>query len=314
LADLLKTSLGFRAALGYEYLNFSLALETGYSHITGTNPMVLESTFIPLALKAGYNYPLKYGLGVQGNLILGYIFSRTSRYATALDMALGNLQEDSERSFFTGLRVYGTWTLPYSFIPKNFLTAYAGGGIDIINEPDGPLPLPVIEIGIHIHPLTWIPRPKPQPVYEEPAPEPEPEIEIYEEAEPETELEPEPELPPEPVRLVWLALFPPNKTTLDAEGLTALEEAAAAIATADGEFTLVLKGYAAPFVSVSGQTEVSRRRVLFCKKYLMEKYGIPEERITIEWHGAKNIPENTGEDAYPQRRSVEIIFEGVLPQ
>jgi outer membrane protein OmpA-like peptidoglycan-associated protein len=307
LAELVNTRLGFRAALGYEYRNFSLALETGYSHITGTNPLVLESTFIPLALKAGYNYPLPKGFGVQGDILLGYIFSRTIHYETAIDAFLGdNLRDDNERSPFAGARLYGTWTVPPGFFPQNFLTVYAGGGIDVINETDGIIGLPLVEIGLHIHPLKLIPRPKPkpQPVYEEPEPEPV----VYEE--PETE---EPEIPPEPLRLVWLTLFPPNKTTPQREELAVLDQAAGVIKSAEGEYTVILKGYAAPFVSVSGQNDISRRRVLFCKTYLMKKHGIPEDRITIEWFGSQNIPEGVRERDYEGRRGVEIIFEGVIP-
>jgi hypothetical protein len=306
LAELVNTRLGFRAALGYEYRNFSLALETGYSHINGTNPLVLESTFIPLALKAGYHYPLPKGFGIQGDILLGYIFSRTIHYETAIDAVLGNnLLDVNERSPFAGARLYGTWTVPSGFFPHNFLTVYAGGGIDVINETDGIIGLPLVEIGLHIRPFTWRRhRGKPEPVYEEPEPEPA----VYEE--PETE---EPEIPPEPLRLVWLTLFPPNKTVATAEELAVLDQAAAVIKSAEGEYTVILKGYAAPFVSVSGQNDISRRRVLFCKTYLMEKQGIPEDRITIEWFGSQGVPEKVRDRDYEGRRGVEIIFVGFIP-
>jgi outer membrane protein OmpA-like peptidoglycan-associated protein len=223
-------------------------------------------------------------------------------------MLMDNLQEDDERNTFAGARLYATWSTK-----GKLLKIYAGGGGDIVFENDGPVTMPLFEIGLRIHPLKLIPRKKPEPqiVYE---PEPEQEIypEEFEETEEEFYYEAEPE-PPEPVRLLWLALYPSNKVTPDAEGLAVMDQAADVIMTAEGEYTIVLKGYAAPLVSVSGQTEVSRKRVVFCKEYLMEKHGIPEDRITVEWHGSKALPENTSERDYTRRRSVEIIFEGVIP-
>jgi len=327
LYDYVKTSPGFRAAVGYEYQRFHLAVESGYAYIEGTNPLVLDVKLIPLSLKFGYEYPIIFGFGVQGDLLAGYFFSKINRYETAMDILLGNLQEDNERNLFAGARLYATWSTK-----GKFLKIYAGGGADVIIENDGPVPLTLVEVGVHIHPLMLIPRKKPQTqiVYEEPQPtvyeETTPEIfeeieeqvfeepEVYEETEIEIFEEPEPEPEPEPVRLLWLVLFSADKTTPDAEGLATLDLAASAIIGAEGEYTLVLKGYAAPLVNAAGQDRVSRDRALFCKKYLMEKYGIPEERITVEWHGAKKNPENVNDRPYSQRRSVEIIFEGFMPQ
>jgi len=167
--------------------------------------------------------------------------------------------------------------------------------------------LALVEAGIHLHPSMLIPRkkPKPQIVFEEPEPA------VYEE--PETEVIEETQPKPEPIRLLWLALFPADKTVPDAQGLAALDEAAAVIIDAETEYTLVLKGYAAPFVSVEGQNTVSRDRAFFCKNYLIEKYGIQEDRITVEWYGSQKIPENVNNYSYSQHRSVEIIFEGFIP-
>jgi outer membrane protein OmpA-like peptidoglycan-associated protein len=307
-SGLLETTPGFRAGLGYEYKNFHLAVESGYTHIKGTNPLVLDIKMIPLALKFGYEYPIFFGFGVQADLLAGYFFSHTVHYLTALDMLMDNLQEDDERNTFAGARLYATWATK-----GKLLKIYAGGGGDIVFENDGPIPMPLVEIGLRFYPLKLLPRKKPEPqiVYE---PEPEQEIypEEFEETEEEFYYEAEPE-PPEPVRLLWLALYPSNKTAPDAEGLAVMDQAAAVMAEAEGEYTIVLKGYAAPFVSVSGQTEVSRRRAVFCKEYLTEKHGIPEDRITVEWHGSKALPENTAERDHARRRSVEIIFEGIIP-
>jgi len=289
----------------------------------------LNVKLIPLALKFGYEYQIKFGFGVQADLLAGYFFSRTLHYLTAIDMLMNNLQEDSKRNFFTGARAYATWSTK-----GKILKIYAGGGADVVIEDDGPIPLALVEVGLHIHPVMLIPRKKPKPeivyeepkieetpkaeIYAEPEPTEEPEIEVYEEPEQEIELvqepAPEPEPEPEPVRLLWLALFAADKTVPDAGGLAVMDQAALAIIGAEDGYAVTVKGYAAPLVSESGQNEVSRQRALFCKRYLIEKYGISEDRITVEWHGAKKTPEDVNNRDYSKRRSVEIIFEGIIPQ
>ena len=78
---------------------------------------------------------------------VGALFSSTSRYETAMDLALENKREDSVRSLLSSARLYATWS------PWSFLKFYAGGGADIVFETDGPIPLPLIEGGISFKPL-----------------------------------------------------------------------------------------------------------------------------------------------------------------
>jgi hypothetical protein len=158
-SGLIEPDAGFRGALGYEFRRFRFALESGYTHITGTNPLVLDFRFVPLTLKAGYALPLGKGWGVQADLGLGWIFSETVHYETAIDMLMGNKKESSARSSSVGARVYGTYSFARRPESTPFLKLYAGGGIDAIFETDGTIPLPMIEAGVSFKPLTLI-KPK----------------------------------------------------------------------------------------------------------------------------------------------------------
>jgi len=147
LTEYLKPDLSFRGAVGYELKQFRFAVESGYSHFLGTNPLVLDISFVPLVFKFGYTLPLFSIIGIQADLGIGFAFSETHRYETAIDVAMKNLIIDNERSLFTGARFYLTVS------PFRFLKIYAGGGIDAILENDGPIPLPLLEAGLSLKPL-----------------------------------------------------------------------------------------------------------------------------------------------------------------
>lgn len=142
LSEYLQPKVGFRGALGYEYYFFRFAVESGYSHIEGTNPLVTELTLIPLIFKIGYFLPLFSFFGLQADLGLGVLFSKITRHIDALDMLLENITESSERSLFSGARLY------FTALPWNSLKLYAGGGVDLIMEKDGLIPLPLLEAGL----------------------------------------------------------------------------------------------------------------------------------------------------------------------
>jgi outer membrane protein OmpA-like peptidoglycan-associated protein len=86
-------------------------------------------------------------LGVQADVSTGFAFSQTTYYPTEADRARNNIQEDRTSSFVLGGRLYATVT------PLNFLRIYAGGGMDVILEQEGPLPMPLLEIGLHFKPF-----------------------------------------------------------------------------------------------------------------------------------------------------------------
>jgi hypothetical protein len=153
-SELVKPDVGFRGALGYEYRRFRFGLESGYTHISGTNPLVLDLRFVPLALKTGYALPLAKGWGLQADLGLGFIFSKTVHYKNAIEMLMDDRRVSTARSFMAGARVFGTYTFAHGA-----LKLFAGGGIDAIFETEGTIPLPIFEAGVSFKPLALV-RPK----------------------------------------------------------------------------------------------------------------------------------------------------------
>ena len=150
-SEVVKPDPGFRAALGYEFRRFRFAVESGYTHINGINPVVLDITFVPLVFKLGYALPIGRGFGLQADMSIGRMFSQTLHYDSAINVLLENTQDSAADSFLSGIRLYGTWSLL-----KNVLKFYAGGGVDMLFENDGVIPLPLIEAGISCKPLSLI--------------------------------------------------------------------------------------------------------------------------------------------------------------
>ena len=350
IGELVETKPGFRAALGYELRHFRLAVESGYSHVIGTNPLVLDISLVPLVLKFGYELPLFSGFGVQADLSAGFIFSRTSRYETAIDMVMDNLLDDRALSILTGARLYAAYTLPCKFIKF-----YAGGGLDMIIETDGPIPIPLIEAGISLKPLFNIrPRaPKPaavMPIAEEPVHEnvsmlaetpqfpPEETEEIIAEENVTEEIFDEEitieeniieeifaeevfveeaiveegfieETVPEIIeRTLSTVYFPPDETVPFPQYLSVLDAAGERLQT-HPVLHITLRGYSAPLRTAGGQINVSRERAAYCRNYLIQKFGIDEERITIEYFGADRKPEMAVNTAWESFRCVELIID-----
>jgi hypothetical protein len=110
----------------------------------------MHITLVPLLFKIGYALPIRFGFGVQADVGAGFLFSRTSRYETAVDIFSKNKLEDSICSPLSLARLYATWS------PWRYLKLYAGGGADIVFETEGPIPLPLIEAGVSFKPLVLI--------------------------------------------------------------------------------------------------------------------------------------------------------------
>jgi hypothetical protein len=247
-SEVISPGFGFRGALGYEYNRFRFALESGYNHITGTDPHVLELDFTPLVFKFGYALPLFSIFGLQADLGAGVAFVKTLRYQTAIDLAMDKVLEDSENSFIAGGRFYATVT------PLRFLRIYAGGGIDVILEKEGPLPLPLVEVGIHFKPFALAGS----------RPERRPQTAIY---------------------------FEANAIYIKEDSLPKLDEAGRRLQDNPLQ-KLTLCAYYAPdgielqVNRLNGDPALSCARAEWCALYLLENYGIAAERVTIEHRDA----------------------------
>ena len=301
---------GFRAGAGYEWNKWRFGFEAGYTRIKGNNPLVQDIRLTPLVLTAGYVFnPIQNydRFSLVPNIAFGMVFAQVEHYKDAIDILTNKISSSSNTGFLLRPGVRAGWE-PFPNWEKR-LEVFAGFSVDCIIETSGVIPLPQMELGVIIRPFRKTTRPEPAiQIMEEPT-EIEIEIEeIDEQIDEEIEIEIEIE-PPEIIHTVMLVLFDADRMVPNAAGIGTLNEAGNAAADLQ-DLKITIKGYAAPFVSASGQREVSRRRASYCAAYLMENFGITEEQITIEWHGSDALPENIRTQDNAQRRSVEIILEG----
>ena len=304
LSGLIDPNLGFRAALGYELRRLRFALESGYTFIDGTNPVALEFRFSPLLFKFGYSQPVYGAFGLQADLGLGRLFSRTLYYENAIAVIRDDAQDARNSSFLAALKLYGTWT--FNRAP---LKLYLGGGFDLLRETDGFIPLPLIEAGLSFKPLAMIkPRAARLP-HEGPnvvsAPvEIDPEELVFAHSPENLVLEHIEGV--RTYRLLNAVYFEANSANMIKRFRPILDEAGARL-RADPGRTIILRAYAAPFGTEDGLVALSAARAWHCMDYLMTEFGIAQERMRIEYFGAERVPEwaNASWESY---RCVELII------
>jgi outer membrane protein OmpA-like peptidoglycan-associated protein len=101
--------------------------------------------------------------------------------------------------------------------------------------------------------------------------------------------------------------FPPDQAVPVPSQLVELDRAGETL-RAFPDARLTLRGYTAPYGTPGGRRALSEERARFCADYLGRTYGIPAERIVMEWYGADRAP--AGDDGADwRRRCVEIIIE-----
>jgi hypothetical protein len=260
---------GFRAALGYEYRHFRLAVESGYTHIAGNNPMVLDIVLLPLTAKIGYNLPLIWGFGLQADLSGGVFISQTKFYLSVIDMLMENVQDEQVISPLAGARLYLTYTFLFGMVKL-----YAGGGVDMILELDGPIPPPVIEAGISLKPLLLI-KPSLKRSIKNGA--------LF--------------------QVNSAQIIEPYNDTLDEAGRRMQEKSS---------LHLTLRTYAPPRGDAEWQVRrndgtpaLSAARANYCIEYLKENYGIDPKRIRVVYRDAGRAADGSQREFY---RCVEIII------
>jgi outer membrane protein OmpA-like peptidoglycan-associated protein len=307
IKDYIKPGFGFRAALGYEYRRFRLAIESGYSGVAGTDSLVSQIGFAPLVFKFGYGLPLFSIFGLQADLSAGAVFSKTTRYPTAIDLAMNkNLREDRENSFMAGGRLYATAT------PLEFLRVYAGGGVDVIFEKDGPLALPLLEIGLHFKPFVLL-RKSPEPqekIIEEIITAREELVEeintIIEEQEI-TGLTVEATDEGVLLRLWDIHFLPDSAVLLDSEQQV-LQEVANILRNLPGR-KIRVEGHTAMAGTRERRLVFSRQRAQAVASYLISLGVVNADDVTVIGYGAdRPIADNVTEEGRAANRHVEIII------
>jgi len=331
---------GFRGAVGYELRRFHFALESGFTRVAGTNPLVLDIELVPLAFRAGYALPLRGGFGLQGSIGAGIVFSSVTHYENAIALLTGNLQTSRARTPIAGARLFLTYDLPLNF------RLHLGGGLDALFENESPIPMPLIEAGVSFRPFAAcrarqrpaearaaeicraelaIRAPAHAPAPERAIPEepPEPEERAIPEGPPEPEERAIPEEPPEPEeraipeepiaerapieRALSAARFYPDGAILVERYRPALREAGERLRE-NPELRVALRGHAAPFGDRALLEALSRDRALYVRDYLVLRHGICAGRITVEFFGMDGAPE-LADETWESRRAVELTIE-----
>jgi hypothetical protein len=168
-SDTVLPKPGFRGALGFGWQRLRFSLASGYTRITGTNPLVQDLTFIPLTFRLGYEQPLGKVFSIRLDMGGGILFSEANYYASALDnyMDMPTVNK-AEINGVAEARLSAVFTLP-----GNFLQIYAGGDGYLLPETGGHLFRGAFEAGLVLkiakrRIVVCPPPPPPPPEPEEP--------------------------------------------------------------------------------------------------------------------------------------------------
>jgi outer membrane protein OmpA-like peptidoglycan-associated protein len=113
---------------------------------------------------------------------------------------------------------------------------------------------------------------------------------------------------PPPERVQYVVYFEADSgTRILNRYLPQLREAGRRL-RADPRTHVTLLGYATPSGTEKGPIARSAARVWFCTEYLKREFGIPEERIRIDFFGAEGMTAEENAD-WNRRRRVELIIE-----
>jgi outer membrane protein OmpA-like peptidoglycan-associated protein len=153
-----------------------------------------------------------------------------------------------------------------------------------------------------------------------PEPEPQPEPEPIIEPEPEPEPVPIPEPVPEPIKrepaieirkdvslIIKGVTFKTDKDELTASAMVELDKLVIVLTEDYPDITLDIQGHTDSDASDAYNMDLSRRRSLSVKRYLVSK-GVAENRLTTSWFGERRpIAPNTTPAGKAQNRRIEFI-------
>jgi hypothetical protein len=147
LASALKPMPGFRAEAGYALGGLRLSVESGYSYIEGTNPLVREIAVVPLFAKAGYAFAPAKHLGIMPYIEGGVLFSTVEHYETAFDMLTENAVRSEGRSIMLTCGLELEWRL------HKTTAAAIGVEAGVIIEDANPIPMLSMQAGVRLQPF-----------------------------------------------------------------------------------------------------------------------------------------------------------------
>ena len=167
VSGLIRDEGGIRADVGYSFdlpcnLSVPVYVESGYSHLVGTNPILLDVKSVPLVLFGGLEFSLFDFFSLRASLGLGAMFSTVEHYESVLDMAKDNLSVSTGTDFLFAFRA----GLGFCMV-ENLASLFADFGLDLILENDGPIPLPALTVGLRLHQVKFSSRKKDSAVFTE---------------------------------------------------------------------------------------------------------------------------------------------------
>ncbi len=150
--------------------------------------------------------------------------------------------------------------------------------------------------------LKATPCEKPAPPPEPPKPEPPPPPPPPEPPKP----APAPPPPPKPAPVFENVYFNENKTNIDPVGAKALDRDAMILKDNPG-IKVEIGGHTDAVGSEAAKQKISEKRAESVKKYLMDKFNIPGDRMIIKGFGSqKPIADNKSKDGRAKNRRVEF--------
>lgn len=153
LSQYVQPKPGWRAGLGYNIIlnekhSFPIFVESGYSFVSGTNPLVRTFDIVPVVGYAGYTFsPLTF-LDLFIQIGAGGYFAKVDHYETAIDLAEGNLVTTMGNGLIVGAKLGAGVSLF-----ERSLEIHLNGTVECILERDGPVPLPGASISITLYPV-----------------------------------------------------------------------------------------------------------------------------------------------------------------
>ena len=154
-ADYIMDDGGFRVGVGYSFdlpynLSVPVYVESGYSHLVGTNPILLDVKSVPLIFFGGVDWTFMDFFKFNFSVGMGAMFSTVEHYESAYDMVKGNLTVSDGSDFLFAFRA----GLGFDLV-EGFATVYATYGLDLILETDGPIPLPGLNVGLRLNQIRF---------------------------------------------------------------------------------------------------------------------------------------------------------------
>ncbi|MCX8117083.1 MAG: OmpA family protein [Desulfobacterota bacterium] len=158
-------------------------------------------------------------------------------------------------------------------------------------QPPAPTPPPPAPAPAPAPAVTPPPPPAPAPPPPAPAPTPAPQP---------------PAPPPKPVPVLETIYFAPNKTTITPFMAKSLDRTGAVL-KANPAMKVEIGGHTDPTGNEKANQLISEKRALSAKKYLVDKFGIEENRLVVKGYGAtKPIADNKTEEGRSKNRRVEF--------